>query len=1137
MPPASASSDSSTSPRAPISPFSLCSAAESDSHYTSDDLPDLGAFSTVLREWVFLQPYPRIPAYHSEPGTILQSQSQSQLDSGLELELGLEERSQSHLGLDLDLDGLEERSRSTASGLGLGSHFASESLFSVERTDTNTNTNTTTNTNTNTEGTGRHSTVWNHQPIAEYLASESGGYGYGYGLDGYGSIEEEDDSEEEDDTDTEGARSVQIETVPDDEDEGQDTDTHGDVDSSLSLPLDTYTPLSPLSPLHTQPSLDGTQDVVLELRGGFRATSEFDEDHDRDEDQEPEEQGEEDPEDSYSYSYTSKQASLNLDLDAASIHDQDQDPFQPSLGYLDEALSFIAAERARLGAQRVAGAGASAEMGSPEAWSHAIEPRRKSRRRRRSTKRSLSSQPHAETGTEASSFVSDTEIRSSGDNGRGTEGDDYDYEEGDDNEEDSEHPPRYRLAPLPPSKSKSTPITPRARIPGLIPLALSSDSTGPTTSISISTFSTSTTPRRRRARSRQKNPPLLAHSRSTPSLRAIAALYPPPLSAPLSAPVPSPPTHTHRLVALARHLARICPAERRRLGAVERQLIAGARSRNDDEQDFDDDQKGVDPRGRPPRPGDPPVHVFIDQLRAPLVNPKSTPHAHHGNTPKPNTSNHTTVTATTTTTTTPIPLPSFATAARSLHLHVPPSPLKSPTKAKANGKLKEKVAVKVEVKVKPKKTPKPAQSPGGSSAGPIPIPTPIPPVPIAVSLSAASDDILLLRDEGPRPRLGAGIGGEERAGWASDSEDGPNRKHRQNGGAHEEDSDSDTISRVQAYFAPTRQDHEEKECDYGPEDKELDKDGDKGRRKDKDEDKNGGWAAPPTQAPQLSHTALTLILERGRPVTRRVVVASSPLYQPMDTMERLGYEVRVYLRVPDLGDGMDRRDRPKTSPKKRRGSGHARRLSGGNSTSTDSTGFGAGVTTSQSQSKASVPTGGTAALTGAPPSSLTLVHQHQLLLHPPQHQHQHPHHPHHPHQHHAHHSSLHQPNHTNPPSGTGAHSGAGAPRIRYREQGVDELLQLKLHQALAATDDVPPGATIVLATGDGNVGQFNEDGFLGPVRTALKRGWRVELYAWEDGLSRAWAREFGAGSEWSRTGMFQIIGMEQFAASLVKRGA
>ena len=32
-----------------------------------------------------------------------------------------------------------------------------------------------------------------------------------------------------------------------------------------------------------------------------------------------------------------------------------------------------------------------------------------------------------------------------------------------------------------------------------------------------------------------------------------------------------------------------------------------------------------------------------------------------------------------------------------------------------------------------------------------------------------------------------------------------------------------------------------------------------------------------------------------------MVVTSSPLYQPMDGIERLGYELRVYLRVPDLG--------------------------------------------------------------------------------------------------------------------------------------------------------------------------------------------------------------------------------------------
>ncbi|KAI0674237.1 hypothetical protein C8Q78DRAFT_966287 [Trametes maxima] len=213
----------------------------------------------------------------------------------------------------------------------------------------------------------------------------------------------------------------------------------------------------------------------------------------------------------------------------------------------------------------------------------------------------------------------------------------------------------------------------------------------------------------------------------------------------------------------------------------------------------------------------------------------------------------------------------------------------------------------------------------------------------------------------------------------------------------------------------------------------------------------------------LSHAALALVLERGRPVTRRVLVASSPLYQPMHSAEELGYEVRIYARVPDTGDGADRlrhqhANNDETSgsgPSHKRGrsrphnQGHARKSSAatgagtGNSTSTDS-------------------------------------------------------------------------------------DSAGATRVRYREQGVDELLQLKLHQAIAAVDVVPPGGTIVLATGDGNVGQFNEDGFLGCVRTALKKGWRVELYAWEGGLSRAWMREFG------ETEGFAIFMLDSYAADLLE---
>ena len=115
---------------------------------------------------------------------------------------------------------------------------------------------------------------------------------------------------------------------------------------------------------------------------------------------------------------------------------------------------------------------------------------------------------------------------------------------------------------------------------------------------------------------------------------------------------------------------------------------------------------------------------------------------------------------------------------------------------------------------------------------------------------------------------------------------------------------------------------------------------------------------------------------------------------------------------------------------------------------------------------------------------------------------------------------------------TGSPGGTpGGSRVKYREQGVDELLQLKLHQAIADVDIVPPNATIVLATGDGNVGQFNEEGFLGCVRTALKKGWRVELYAWEGGLSRSWKREFGEGPYRHR---FSIHGLGKFGQDLLE---
>ena len=47
--------------------------------------------------------------------------------------------------------------------------------------------------------------------------------------------------------------------------------------------------------------------------------------------------------------------------------------------------------------------------------------------------------------------------------------------------------------------------------------------------------------------------------------------------------------------------------------------------------------------------------------------------------------------------------------------------------------------------------------------------------------------------------------------------------------------------------------------------------------------------------------------------------------------------------------------------------------------------------------------------------------------------------------------------------------------VQYRQQGVDELLPLKLHQTIAAVDVPPSNATIIIATGNGNLGSFSVD--------------------------------------------------------------
>jgi hypothetical protein len=224
----------------------------------------------------------------------------------------------------------------------------------------------------------------------------------------------------------------------------------------------------------------------------------------------------------------------------------------------------------------------------------------------------------------------------------------------------------------------------------------------------------------------------------------------------------------------------------------------------------------------------------------------------------------------------------------------------------------------------------------------------------------------------------------------------------------------------------------------------------------------------------------------------------------MESAVQLGYEVRIFARVPDKGDGMDKNLLQVGTPSGNSGSGRENgRSPNPNKSKRNSTGSGIPPTIFSRGHARHKSTGGTT------PSEYSDGANTGRLSTPAR-------------------MEAGGAIKSGSPVGT---PGGPTTRVRYREQGVDELLQLKLHQAIADVDIVPPNATIVLATGDGNVGQFNEEGFLGCVRTALKKGWRVELYAWEGGLSRSWKREFGEGPYRHR---FSIHGLSKFGQDFLE---
>ena len=208
----------------------------------------------------------------------------------------------------------------------------------------------------------------------------------------------------------------------------------------------------------------------------------------------------------------------------------------------------------------------------------------------------------------------------------------------------------------------------------------------------------------------------------------------------------------------------------------------------------------------------------------------------------------------------------------------------------------------------------------------------------------------------------------------------------------------------------------------------------------------------------LSFDALALLMERRRPVAKRVLAGSTPRLPAFDKAEAVGYECSLLEKVYKARELTERqiyfKERDEAYRQSRKGA------------------------------KAPAVKNSAVATNG------------------------------------AHHRSG---------SGSGSGSETTAPQYapaKMIEQGVDEILHLKILESIVDTDEP---STMVLATGDAAQAEYSK-GFMAMAERALKKGWRVELVSWSKNISmmytkKDWIDRWGA--------MFRIIYLDDYAEELL----
>nr|POE93343.1 hypothetical protein CFP56_19355 [Quercus suber] len=220
---------------------------------------------------------------------------------------------------------------------------------------------------------------------------------------------------------------------------------------------------------------------------------------------------------------------------------------------------------------------------------------------------------------------------------------------------------------------------------------------------------------------------------------------------------------------------------------------------------------------------------------------------------------------------------------------------------------------------------------------------------------------------------------------------------------------------------------------------------------------------PNTSMPlsNLSFDALALLMERRRPVAKRVLVGSNPHLPAFDKAKAVGYECNILDKVYKARELTERQIFFKEQDERqRRGHQHG-------------------------SAKAPPPT--------------TDEHSSSAVMH------------------------------GSGGKGSGAGSETNAPQFapaRMIEQGVDEILHLKILESVVDTD---APSTIVLATGDAAQAEYSK-GFMAMVERALKKGWKVELVSWSANISMMYQKP-----QWKQTWgqQFKVVFLDDYAEELL----